>query len=52
MAAENAADLDLFPAPQNFYTSPTYLMKQAPLQFDQNPFRTGITAFWSNANSF
>ena len=42
MAAENA-NLDLFPAPQDFYTSPTYLMKQAQ-KFDQNPFRTGITA--------
>ena len=31
------------PAPQDFYTTPTYLMKQAE-KFDQNPFRTGITA--------
>jgi hypothetical protein len=49
MAAENA-NLDLFPAPQDFYTSPTYLMKQAQ-KFDQNPFRTGITAS-SNAIPF
>ena len=42
MAAKNA-NLDLFPAPQDFYTSPTYLMKQAQ-KFNQNPFRTGITS--------
>ena len=42
MAAKNA-NLDLFPSPQEFYTSPTYLMKQAQ-KFDQNPFRTGITS--------
>ena len=42
MAAKNA-NLDLFPSPQEFYTSPTYLMKQAQ-KFNQNPFRTGITS--------
>ena len=38
MAAKNA-NLDLFPAPQDFYTSPTYLMKQ---QLGMVP--TGITS--------
>jgi len=39
MAAENA-NLDLFPAPQDFYTSPTYIQKQQ-LGYD---FPTGITS--------
>jgi len=40
MAAKNA-NLNLFPSPQDFYTSPTYLMKQAE-KFNENPFSTGI----------
>ena len=42
LAAKNA-NVDLFPSPQEFYTSPTYLMKQAE-KFNENPFRTGITS--------
>ena len=54
LAAKNA-NVDVFPSPQDLYAgaianNPTYLMKQAQ-KFDQNPFRTGITAS-SNAIPF